>query len=273
VLQRCSSILKVKTLLVRQCLTQVGQTLLILDDVGGVTLLSCVMPTDGILRTMIYGDDWNGLTLKTHIRLVEEKMLRNIKDKPPSVGCCKRKMDTVELEPSRSTKRRSDGGSRAVGSHWASSTTSEIFPYAPQLKDKVVYFHQLHCEFFRRHGRRLRDRIDYEDDLKDAEPALPGIIEDIEHQLGTPSFCKITMKVQIKRRNRSLQFRFYFDSIQPEFLVLKSVIDAALLVRYKRNEAIAILAGRFAGHQGIITELGHVSDSVMSGFKCYKVLR
>lgn len=155
--------------------------------------------------------------------------------------------------------------------YWSSVSINQAFPYVPQLKDSVIYFPGPHIDFLRRNGRRLKEKIDYDDVLNLNKLYLEGIIDELVYIPDDNVKCKITLRVMISRKSTKIQFHYFFGINQPNFIVLKSVYCSNSSVKFKSNETVKIRAPPFQNENGIILEIKDEIDSI-SAFGAYKIL-
>lgn len=160
----------------------------------------------------------------------------------------------------------------ASGPYWATVEENFAIPYLPQLKDSVTYFCKSHFDFIRKQGRKLRERLDYQDLLLN-HARIDGIIEEVEYLNENVPCCKLALKINLKRKNHLLKFKYYFGLSQPDYLVLKSAIAAASSFSYRQNETVNLVSRNYPSETGTILEIfGNLNDACLN-IGCYKIHR
>lgn len=141
----------------------------------------------------------------------------------------------------------------------------------PQLKDEIVYFPAPHMDFLRRNGRKLKEKVDFDQFSTSKISLFYGIIEELEYIPDDTVKCKIVIKIMIGRKWTKIDFHYFFGINQPNFMVLKSVHSSNASVKFKSNETVKIRVPPCQNENGIILELKDEVDS-LSYFGMYKVI-
>lgn len=156
--------------------------------------------------------------------------------------------------------------------YWNSLYKQQSQPYVPQMKDTVLYFPKPHFEFLKKQGRKLKERIDYEEDLPKDKMFVEGEIEEIEYIPGEVVKCKIVLKIKVGRKSNRIEFSYFFGVNQPNFMLLKSSYEDSQRNKFKLNETVKIHVPPCKGDNGIILE---IKDSNLDPLTCigaYKIL-
>ena len=107
--------------------------------------------------------------------------------------------------------------------YWSSVSVKQAFPYVPQLKDSVVYFPGPHFDFLRRNGRKLKEKIEYDDILPANKLYFEGTIEELEYIPDDNVKCRITLKIMVgEKSTKNSNSITFFRINQPNYIVLKT---------------------------------------------------
>lgn len=155
--------------------------------------------------------------------------------------------------------------------YWSSVSTNQAFPFVPQLKDSIIYFPEPHFHFLRRNGRKLKEKINFEDILSSNKSYFEGIIEELEYIPDEIVKCKIVLKLMIGKKWKRIDFHYFFGINQPNFIVLKSAYAINSDLKFKANETVKIRVPPCQDENGIILEIKDNVDQTTS-FGSYKIL-
>ena len=155
--------------------------------------------------------------------------------------------------------------------YWSSISVKQAFPYVPQLKDHIIYFPGPHFDFLRRNGRKLKEKIEYDNILPKNKQYLDGIIDELEYIPDDTVKCKITLRIMIARKSTKIQFHYFFGVNQPNYIVLRSAFLSNSDLKFKYNETVRIRVPPCQDENGIILEVKDEIDPV-SIFGAYKIL-
>lgn len=151
--------------------------------------------------------------------------------------------------------------------YWSTIHSNQAFPYVPQLKDTVVYFPTPHLEFIRRNGRKLKEKLNFDDILPNNKPFFEGLIEELEFVPDDIVKCKITLKLLIGRKSTKIQFHYFFGINQPNFIILKTAYESNNDTKFKLNETVKIRIPPCQDENGIILDIKDDQEALV-----YKVL-
>lgn len=155
--------------------------------------------------------------------------------------------------------------------YWCSIASNQAFPYVPQLKDKIIYFPTPHFEFIRRNGRKLKEKIDFQEILPENKKYFEGFVEELDYIPDDNLKCKITLRIMISRKSTKIHFHYFFGINQPNYLVLKTAFASNSSLKFKNNETVKILTPPCQDENGIILEVKDETEPA-STFNAYKIL-
>lgn len=135
----------------------------------------------------------------------------------------------------------------------------------------MIYFPSSHLDFLRKNGRKLKERIDFEDLLPENKSSFEGTIEELEYIPDENVKCKIVLKIMIGRKPTRIKFHYFFAVNQPNFLVLKTIHESNNNLKFKLNETVKIRVPPCQDENGIILDIKDESSSSVA-FGVYKVL-
>ena len=265
-----------------------GRVLALLDESGSVTFFSYgYMPNDEA-KLYIYSDNdfpnsltaHNNLISKVHERPKTQSKKYNLSESAKTIITHfyrKRERENNASTLSESSKISDVKRTKLVAEevnnlpYWSSVSVKQAFPYVPQLKDSVVYFPGPHFDFLRRNGRKLKEKIEYDDILPANKLYFEGIIEELEYIPDDNVKCRITLKVMIARKSTKIQFHYFFGINQPNYIVLKTAFCSNSDLKFKYNETIKIRVPPCQDENGIILEVKDEIDPA-ANFGGYKIL-
>lgn len=186
--------------------------------------------------------------------------------------CSKRDTNLIEDKKKiKESKRNKSDDEASYLPYWSSVCTNQAFPYVPQLKDSIVYFPGPHLYFLRRNGRKLKEKIHFDDILPENKPYFEGIIEELEYVPDEIVKCKIVLKLMIGKKWTRINFHYFFGINQPNFIVLKSFYSSNSDLKFKSNEIVKIRVPPCQDESGIILEIKDDADQT-TNFGAYKIL-
>lgn len=258
-----------------------GRVLALLDDTGSVTFFSAGFMQCRSQKLIILNDSILPKKFSSHINLIAKLFERS---KPQQkryltlylfsniLPFSKREINLIEdkKQPSEAKRLKSEDEPNHLP-YWCSVYTSQAFPYVPQLKDSVVYFPAPHMDFLRRNGRKLKEKVDFDQILTKSNSFFEGTIEELEYIPDDIVKCKVVLKLMIGRKWTKVQFHYFFGINQPNFMVLNSVHAFSSVTKFKSNETIKIRIPPCQNENGIILELKEDVDA-LSSFGMYRVI-